>query len=146
MEHGTAVHMCSISNSFDCLKFLLESEYGKGYNLNEFDEKGKLPLTLACERLCSENVVTLLEVSCSHSDLLWNNHNLHETLQLSNVPPNIYIYMSHFAYACKMRYPLNLVLENSEYLWFYSTFCIVILDYGLKLHKLSNHILGMLQK
>ena len=27
-------------------------------------------------------------------------------------------YMSHFAYACKMRYPLNLVLEKSEYLWF----------------------------
>ena len=25
-------------------------------------------------------------------------------------------YMSHFAYACKMRYPLNLVLENIEYL------------------------------
>ena len=54
--------------------------------------------------------------------------------------------MSHFAYACKMRYPLNLVLENSEYLWFYWTFCIVILDYGLKLHKLSNHTLVMLQK
>ena len=54
--------------------------------------------------------------------------------------------LSHFAYACKMQYPLNLVLESSEYLWFYSTFCIVILDYGLKLHKLSNHILGMLQK
>ena len=58
----------------------------------------------------------------------------------------IYIYMSHFAYACKMRYPLNLVLEKSEYLWFYLTFCIVILDYGLKLHKLLNHILVMLQK
>ena len=29
------------------------------------------------------------------------------------------IYMSHFAYACKMRYPLNLVLENIEYLSFY---------------------------
>ena len=27
--------------------------------------------------------------------------------------------MSHFSYACKMRYPLNLVLENWEYLWFY---------------------------
>ena len=27
--------------------------------------------------------------------------------------------MSHFAYACKMLCPLNLVLENSEYLWFY---------------------------
>ena len=26
------------------------------------------------------------------------------------------IYMSHFAYACKMQYPLNLVLENIEYL------------------------------
>ena len=56
------------------------------------------------------------------------------------------LYMSHFAYACKMRYPLNLVLESWEYLWFYWTFCIVILDYGLKLHKLSNHTLVMLQK
>ena len=55
-------------------------------------------------------------------------------------------YMSHFAYACKMQDPLNLVLENIEYLWFYGTFCIVILDYGLKLHKLSNHTLVMLQK
>ena len=27
--------------------------------------------------------------------------------------------MSHFAYACKMRYPINLVLETWEYLWFY---------------------------
>ena len=33
---------------------------------------------------------------------------------------------SHFSYACKMQYPLNLVLENCEYLWFYWTFCIVI--------------------
>ena len=54
------------------------------------------------------------------------------------------IHMSHFAYACKMRYPLNLVLESWEYLWFYWTFCIVY--YGLKLHKLSNHTLVMLQK
>ena len=29
------------------------------------------------------------------------------------------IHMSHFAYGCKMRYPLNLVLESWEYLWFY---------------------------
>ena len=55
-------------------------------------------------------------------------------------------YMSHFAYACKMWYPLNLALESWEYLWFYCTFCIVILDYGLKLHKLLNHTLVMLQK
>ena len=59
---------------------------------------------------------------------------------------NIVNYMSHFAYACKMRYPLNLVLENIEYLWFYWTFCIVILDYGLKLHNLLIHTLVMLQK
>ena len=45
-----------------------------------------------------------------------------------------------------MRYPLNFVLENFEYLWFYLTFLIVILDYGLKLHKLSIHTLVMLQK
>ena len=54
--------------------------------------------------------------------------------------------MSHFAYACKMRYPLNLVLENIEYLWFNWTFCIVNLDYGLKLHNLLIHTLVMLQK
>ena len=57
-----------------------------------------------------------------------------------------HIYMSHFSYSCKMRYPLNLVLENWEYLWFYLTFCIVILDCGLKLHKPSIHTLVMLQK
>ena len=28
-------------------------------------------------------------------------------------------YMSHFSYASKMQYPLNLVLESWEYLWFY---------------------------
>ena len=44
-----------------------------------------------------------------------------------------------------MRYPLNLVLESWEYLWSYLTFCVVILDYGLKLHKLSIHTLDMLQ-
>ena len=43
---------------------------------------------------------------------------LHVLKSLSTV----YMYMSHFAYACKMRYPLNLVLENIEYLWFYWTF------------------------
>ena len=58
----------------------------------------------------------------------------------------VYIYMSHFAYVCKMRCPLNLVLESWEYLWSYLTFWVVILDYGLKLHKLSIHTLIMLQK
>ena len=29
------------------------------------------------------------------------------------------LYMSHFTYACKMQYLLNLVLESWEYLWFY---------------------------
>ena len=56
------------------------------------------------------------------------------------------LYMSHFSYVCKMRYPLNLVLESWEYLWSYLTFWVVILDYGLKLHKLSIHTLVMLQK
>ena len=56
------------------------------------------------------------------------------------------LYMSHFSYACKMLCPLNLVLESWEYLWFYLTFWIAILDCGLKLHKLSIHTLVMLQK
>ena len=35
------------------------------------------------------------------------------------IGPTRSMHMSHFAYTCKMRYPLNLVLENSKYLWFY---------------------------
>ena len=54
--------------------------------------------------------------------------------------------MSHFSYACKMWYPLNLVLESWEYLWSYLTFWVVILDYDLKLHKLLIHTLVMIQK
>ena len=38
-------------------------------------------------------------------------------------------HMSHFSYACKMRYLLNLVLESWEYLWSYLTFWVLILDY-----------------
>ena len=45
-----------------------------------------------------------------------------------------------------MWYPLNLVLENWEYLMFYLTFWAVIVDGDLKLPKLSIHILVMLQK
>ena len=56
------------------------------------------------------------------------------------------MYVSHFTYVCKMRCPLNLVLENWDISGSTKTFCIVILDYGLKLHKLSIHTLVMLQK
>ena len=56
------------------------------------------------------------------------------------------MHQSHFSYACKMRCPLNLVLESWEYLWFYLTFRIAILECCLKLHKLSIHTLVMLQK
>ena len=57
-----------------------------------------------------------------------------------------FLHVSHFSYTCKMRFPLNLVLESWEYLWFYITFWIAILDCGLKLHKLSIYTLVMLQK
>ena len=45
-----------------------------------------------------------------------------ETCQAKKQPlskPKSGKYMSHFAYACKMWYPLNLVLESWKYLWFY---------------------------
>ena len=54
--------------------------------------------------------------------------------------------MSHFSYSCKMRYPLNLVLESWEYLWSHLTYWVVILEYGLKLHKLLIDTLVMPQK
>ena len=47
--------------------------------------------------------------------------------------------MSHFSYLHKMWCLLNLVLENWKYL-----FWIVILDGGLKVHKLLIHTLVML--
>ena len=56
------------------------------------------------------------------------------------------IYMSHFSYACKMRYPLNLVFENLKYLQFYLSFWVAISNSGLKLPKLSIDTLVMLQK
>ena len=43
-----------------------------------------------------------------------------------------------------MQCLLNLVLESWEYVWFYLTFWIAILDFGLKLHKLSIHTFVML--
>ena len=33
---------------------------------------------------------------------------------------------------CKMRCPLNLVLENSKYLWFYWTFWVVFSNGGFE--------------
>ena len=48
-----------------------------------------------------------------------------------------------------MQCPLNLVLENFKYLWFYLTyltFWVVISNGSLKLPKLSIHTLVMLQK
>ena len=46
-------------------------------------------------------------------------HCLHaHTLSMSSVYC-LQMHMSHFTYGCKMQCPLNLVLENSEYLWFY---------------------------
>ena len=55
-------------------------------------------------------------------------------------------YMYDFSNLCKMRCPLNLVLENFKYLWFYLTFWVVISNGSLKLPKLSICILVILQK
>lgn len=62
MLEGNAVHMACLSNSYNCLKYLLESEHGAKYvdTIDKTDEKGKTPLTLSCERVCVENVMTLL--------------------------------------------------------------------------------------
>ena len=45
-----------------------------------------------------------------------------------------------------MQYPLNLVLENWEYLMFYLTLWVVIANGDLKLPKLSIPTLVILQK
>ena len=81
-----------------------------------------------------------------HWSLLQNIYNCNSKSMRLLDNELICLHMSHFSYACKMRCPLNLVLESWEYLWFYLTFWIAILDCGLKLHKLSIHTLVMLQK
>ena len=92
---------------------------------------------------------TIIELISKNPEISLSSRNNPEMSQCSlDVPMlvNFSIYMSHFSYVCKMRYLLNLVLESWEYLWSYLTFWVVILDYGLKLHKLSIHTLVMLQK
>ena len=44
------------------------------------------------------------------------DHETRITVVEADVDGNNNMNMSHFAYVCKMRYPLNLVLENIEYL------------------------------
>ena len=41
---------------------------------------------------------------------------LHQCSKFNGIKIYWFSYMSHLSYACKMRYPLNLVLENWEYL------------------------------
>ena len=52
-----------------------------------------------------------MKVSCSLVEMC--------QAQTTQLKKKLFLHMSHFAYACKMRYPLNLVLESWEYLWFY---------------------------
>ena len=54
---------------------------------------------------------------------------------------NVYMYIA--SKLCKMRCPLNLVLEILTYFLFYSTLLVVILLGGLKLPKLLIHTLIM---
>ena len=85
-------------------------------------------------------LVQPVRVTVDYTGYIVESYHVNYSLQEPNIKSRcVHMHMSHFAYACKMRCPLNLVLENSEYLWFYWTFCIVISDCGLKLHKLSNH-------
>ena len=51
-------------------------------------------------------------------------------------------YLNHRMYTMD----IVVLLESQEYLWFYLTFWIAILDCGWKLHRLSIHTLVMLQK
>lgn len=57
---GTAVHMACMSNSTKCLEYLLEN-HRDNYRVNDLDERGKTPLTLAAEHACAENVLALLK-------------------------------------------------------------------------------------
>ena len=71
MNEGNAVHMACLSNSHNCLKYILESKFAANFleTIDKTDEKGKTPLTLSCERVCVENVVTLL-IHGANLDLL----------------------------------------------------------------------------
>ena len=65
---------------------------------------------------------TIIELISKNPEISLSSRNNPEMSQRSSDVPmlvNFSIYMSHFAYACKMQYPLNLVLESWEHLWFY---------------------------
>ena len=50
-----------------------------------------------------------IHIQNNNKTILWKTFGIENTIQIIT---HIYIYMSHFAYACKVRYPLKLVLEN----------------------------------
>ena len=67
--------------------------------------------------IISLSSLTLLVYPIIHN--LVSAHCLHTCILSMSSVYCLEMHMSHFAYACKMQCPLNLVLENSEYLWFY---------------------------
>ena len=73
-----------------------------------------------CITPCCHRIVDFVDlfsyVSCFHSLSSVNIFYWILGLEMKN-RANIYMY--NFSYSCKMRYLLNLVLENWEYLWFY---------------------------
>ena len=94
--HPTGMHSCF----YQCLVLKLEIR-GK-----ESLEYGRMHT-----RLCIETRY----IGVTPLGYIWGFHKCTK-LAILALLPTLYSHMSHFAYACKMRYPLNLVLENIEYL------------------------------
>ena len=85
---------------------------GKWVDMKRFEEGN---------RLFNPNGIFKLHKNITLSDWI---ENMHKKTHGANITVYLlaHIYnkhVFHFSYSCKMRYPLNLVLENWKCLWFY---------------------------
>ena len=113
------------SGLLHCVQVLIQA----GANLNRRNKDEMTPLIATAESDQKQCLNLLIKAGAdvsavnykNYSALLkaagsWHNDQCVDSLLKAGASVK---YMSHFAYWCKMRCPLNLVLENSEYLWFY---------------------------
>ena len=127
-DKNTPLLCAAMENRCECLRILVEA--GADVNIKKQSNISALTLVIECP-VCVE--VLLKAGADVNSRIAYGRSRLLRSLKVGGDLVQCvklllkygadvnYIekHMSHFAYTCKMRYPLNLVLENSEYLWFY---------------------------
>ena len=84
----------------------------------DFNFDGYVEIYVTCNKATDKLYLHMNQLEMDNSTIMFR------AVDDNDTPPGEYPikHMSHFSHSHKMRCPLNLVLENWEYLWFYWTF------------------------